>query len=424
MPPDQRQAVAGAGLPSRLPDRSDLPAPIPCGRLKERFIGRDRGPIEHARVWHAGRSDRRPSGDRPTRSCCPEPGSCLVSNVSSLFPAVRVALDRRPALAPRVWVWGLLLGCVTCVASAQPPTPESGSVRVGKLSPGLVSLAGLPTIQEELGVSVTPEAGDDLSQADLLKRLAGAMNEDFQSELLTEMNSRKVDLETSGLAERRRLNSRVERLRTTLNAAYLPKLKELLTDAQVQRLRELHWQLQGLLALQEPELVAQMQLTNQQINRIRTTISDAQTRINEAATAPFAGGGIERGGYGEMQKRISNIESERDRQLLDLLTVEQRRAYENALGKPFDRRKLTTTAAPPKQKERTKRLSPSAKPAEKPAETPTQTPTPTPADKSAASPPEKVTEKPAGGTATKPGETPQPAASNPSQGPTGTGVKR
>jgi hypothetical protein len=55
-----------------------------------------------------------------------------------------------------------------------------------------------------------------------------------------------------------------------------------------------------------------------------------------------------------MQRRISNVEAERDRQLNDLLTREQRDTWADAVGKPFDRRKLTTAVPAPTQTDRSK----------------------------------------------------------------------
>lgn len=280
----------------------------------------------------------------------------------------RMQSGLRPGLLVAAFVVGATGGWQAPIVLAQTNTEAPVSLRVGKLSPGMVSLAGLKVVQEDLGINSTPAPDEDLSQGDLLKRLASAMNEDFQTELQAELDSQKANLDELDPAERRRLNSRVDRLRSKLNAAYLPKLQEVLTAAQVQRLRQVHWQLQGTSALQEPELIDQLKLSNQQINRIRTTIADAQTRANNVANSPFAGGGIERGGYGEMQRRIANIESERDRQVNDLLTAEQRQAWAELLGKPFDRRRLTTAATAPKQTERTK---PQVKTRQPKAEAPT-----------------------------------------------------
>ena len=265
---------------------------------------------------------------------------------------------------------GVLGGELLTRAWAQTKSEGTKSLRVGKLSPGMVSLAGIPVIQQELGVATEPTPNQDLSQGELLERLAAAMSEDFQTELQTELNNQKTETGDTDPAERRRLSTRVERLRTQLNTAYLPRLKEVLTESQISRLREIHWQLMGPMALQEPELIEVLKLSNQQINRIRTTISEAQTRISEAANTPFAGGGIERGGYGEMQRRIANVEADRDRQLNDLLTREQRDAWADAVGKPFDRRKLTTAVAAPTQTERSKpkTRSPTKQSAETPKE--------------------------------------------------------
>ncbi|MFM8286018.1 MAG: hypothetical protein ACKOGA_04760 [Planctomycetaceae bacterium] len=247
-------------------------------------------------------------------------------------------------------------GGLTGTAWAQAKSEATKSLRVGKLSPGMVSLAGLTAIQEELGVSFTPEAAANLSEGELLQRLSASMSAEFQNELQIALNKEGQSRETAeeDPVKRRQLNALIEKLRAEMNAKYYPLLQQVLTEAQIVRLRQIHWQLMGSSALQEPELIEVIKLSNQQINRIRTTLAEAQSRIGEAANTPFAGGGIERGGYGEMQRRIANIEAERDRQLNDLLTPEQRNAWADSLGKPFDRRKLTTAVAPPKQTERSK----------------------------------------------------------------------
>jgi hypothetical protein len=110
-----------------------------------------------------------------------------------------------------------------------------------------------------------------------------------------------------------------------LNAEYNAELKKLLTADQYTRLQQIQWQLQGNLALQDSEVIAALELTQ-----------DQQKQISEAAQEAFRSRVklLNQGeGIADVRKQLGEVTSEWKNAIDKILTKEQSEKFEKLENK-------------------------------------------------------------------------------------------
>jgi Spy/CpxP family protein refolding chaperone len=128
-------------------------------------------------------------------------------------------------------------------------------------------------------------------------------------------------------AEREAMRKRMEEQR----AQTQKDLAAILTEAQVKRLGEIRFQLQGARAVLNPENQKTLALTTEQVTRI-SDLQQKQQQANQALTEKVRNQQITRE---ELQKSRENNEKIFDAELLKILTPDQSAKLKEMGGKPF-----------------------------------------------------------------------------------------
>ena len=128
---------------------------------------------------------------------------------------------------------------------------------------------------------------------------------------------------------------------TKVQRQYDVELEKLLTPEQFTRLKQIHWQQLGVSALNDAEVVYELEITNEQksqlaalelemFQKIRDLMNQASDRsVGFAASQEF-------------QKRVQAVRTEQETKAEIILTQEQRELFVELKGKPFDLQLLRT----------------------------------------------------------------------------------
>lgn len=119
------------------------------------------------------------------------------------------------------------------------------------------------------------------------------------------------------------------------NAAVEEKLKVILTAAQQERLGQIVLQLQGAVALVQPDVAAQLALTDAQRQKLAKLYAETQALIKEARTSSGS-----RKSQAELNRKTDKLRGDLQKSLLAALTPAQRARWAAMQGKPFDAGKL------------------------------------------------------------------------------------
>lgn len=105
-------------------------------------------------------------------------------------------------------------------------------------------------------------------------------------------------------------------------------VKEILKPEQAKRLREVFLQVQGGRALANPTLAQELNLTDEQKQKVRETLTASQEKMRDI----FQGGGDDREA---MLKKIQELNKETGTKIVDMLTDAQKTKWKELTGKPF-----------------------------------------------------------------------------------------
>lgn len=219
-------------------------------------------------------------------------------------------------------------------------------------------------------------------QTSQLQQLPQGLFQDVQAE----MQKAGIDfarLRELSQEERQKAMEQMQTISQEVEKKYRAKLAEILLPPQMQRLKQIVWQLDVPAALQDPEVVEALALTDQQKQTIASITEEYQQKIEELmprfqgpggrggpggrrnrenpqdAQARALGssnaflvlvqaqgqgnqqpGGRDGGQFGEQMRRIreqmQQLQKERDAKLLEVLTAEQRGKWQSLLGEPVD----------------------------------------------------------------------------------------
>jgi hypothetical protein len=111
----------------------------------------------------------------------------------------------------------------------------------------------------------------------------------------------------------------------------LKKLDKILQPEQISRLKQIHMQADGSMALFDPEVVKALKITPEQQDKMTALLDDFQNAMIQKSTGyqtPNSGGG--------MAKIDGNMTKELGKQLNDVLTEDQRAEFEKLKGPKAD----------------------------------------------------------------------------------------
>lgn len=192
---------------------------------------------------------------------------------------------------------------------------------------GLAGLAGMEPVQKELGV--------DSGAASKLGTLAADFrNEMEQAGLGRESFGQVRELRGADFtAKWRELSDKRVEVTRKLNEKFVPRLKEILTPEQFERLLQIHRQSGGSQVLAEPAFVKGIELTKDQQEKLSKLNQEYGQKQGELMASAFGGGGGDAQGY---FAKVQDLNKERDAKAVELLTKEQQEKYTQLKGKAFD----------------------------------------------------------------------------------------
>jgi hypothetical protein len=185
---------------------------------------------------------------------------------------------------------------------------------------GLLMYANIEAVQKEI------EALDE--QVADIKKLQGEQQAQFQAQI---QSAPQVDFQSLSDEERTKMmtefRERAEKQTKETNA----KLEEILLPNQVKRIKEIMLQQQGIRALNNPEVVAELEITADQTKQLE----DLNTENGEAMRKLFteAGANADREAMGVKMRELNQANEEK---LLAVLTDDQKSEFETMKGEKFE----------------------------------------------------------------------------------------
>ena len=198
--------------------------------------------------------------------------------------------------------------------------PSENTTRKGSVlssqprSGGLIYLANKVPVTIELGIE---------NQFALLAEIS-----ELATAYSSELNQQR---QASKLSARRNLRE----LESTLQEKYTVALRKLLTADQFQRLKQIQWQQLGNEALNELEVVSELEITVDQQRQIAALNQELVKKVRLLINVPGGRAGGSAVGD-QLQKQMLAVKRELDDQVLQVLTAEQRAKFDRLKGKPFD----------------------------------------------------------------------------------------
>ena len=229
------------------------------------------------------------------------------------------------------WVAVVTILLSASVAFAQRPggaqggRPGGGGFGGGQSSP--LMLVANEAVQKELNLS-DEQAGD-------VKTLGDELREEMRSAFTGGFGGQDQSDEERAKAREKMVESIKK-----VNEKFQPKLDEILQAAQRDRLKQIQLQNSGAQIYQNAEVVAALKLSNDQQDKLAAVSKEFADKEREqfprGGPGGAGGGGGERPNPEETQKKRTELNTARDKQLTDVLTADQKAALEKLKGKAFD----------------------------------------------------------------------------------------
>jgi Spy/CpxP family protein refolding chaperone len=204
----------------------------------------------------------------------------------------------------------LVIVCISQSASAQ---------RSGSRTNSLSSLAANELVQKHLGI--TGETANRLN----------AINDEYRGAAQKEYTALGIDYSAISdlpaaerAVEMRKASEKSTDVNRRLAAAFLPKLQELLTPEQIQRLKQIQLQASGIDVWTEPDTARELDLSQEQQARL-IALRNEYTRRQPTD-----------GDFQQRFAKIRELNAERDAKAVELLTAAQKAKLDELKGAPFD----------------------------------------------------------------------------------------
>ena len=189
-----------------------------------------------------------------------------------------------------------------------------GMMRMGGL-PDAAALLLIPKVREELDL-VDEQIAD-------LKKLGESMRPQGRRE---RPNFREMSEE-----QRREYFEKMRKEREKRQAELNAKIKEILMPEQWERLQQIRIQAGGFRAFLSQELQQKLKITEEQLEKIRTTAQQHFQEMREQLRSAFQSGDREK-----LREAIAKGQKEVMEKVLGILSDSQREAYKKLTGEPFE----------------------------------------------------------------------------------------
>src|SRR5262245_33364438 len=184
----------------------------------------------------------------------------------------------------------------------------------------LTSLAANDAVQKHLGIAADGAAklsalGDEYRAASQKEFMALGIDYTAISDLPAAERA----------VEMRKASEKSADVSRKLNAAFIPKLQQVLTPDQLERLKQIQLQASGIDQWTEPEIAKELDLTDEQKRKI-TDLRNEYNRRQQQLDGDFQ----------QRFARIRELNNERDNKALELLSADQQARLTALKGAPFD----------------------------------------------------------------------------------------
>jgi Spy/CpxP family protein refolding chaperone len=216
--------------------------------------------------------------------------------------------------------------CAATVAFAQPPVGRPGApfgrgMGFGPGRGGILGLLRSEAVQKELKLS------DE--QRELIRELADEVRTKIR-EQFSGFDFRK--LRDMSDQERQKLFEEGRRKMELIAKEAEETLELVLEPHQLKRLKQLQLQREGVFAIGRPDIAKQLGLSEQQIAKVRELIESLRPDREKMREVFRQGRDAVRKYFAEREER----RKEAEKQILELLTPEQRKKWEGLIGEPFE----------------------------------------------------------------------------------------
>jgi hypothetical protein len=201
----------------------------------------------------------------------------------------------------------LVLVALASLADAQQQGRGRGFGGFGRTN--LVTLASIEAVQTEIGANDNQKA----EIAKIAEKLRGERPAGGA-------RGRRGNLSDE---ERAKLRQQAEQRSKTARE----ELAKALKPQQVKRLEEISLQLQGSSALTNPEVVAKLKLSDEQVTKLRAVANESR----QAMRTLFQGGNVE-----NAREKLAELRKSSDEKSLAVLNADQQKQFTAMKGKPFE----------------------------------------------------------------------------------------
>ena len=222
-----------------------------------------------------------------------------------------------------VAVAALLLSCSVAFAQQRPGGGGFGGGFGGGMNSPFM-LVAIAEVQKELNLT-DEQVGD-------LKTLGDELREEMRPLFAGGFGGRDQSEE-----ERAKQREKMAESMKKVNDKFQPKLDKILEAAQRDRLKQIQIQADGSRAYQNADVVDALKISKEQQDKLAAISKEFGDKQRELFTRGGQGGGarpspeeIEKG-----QKQRQELSDARDKQLAEVLTADQKSAFEKLKGKPF-----------------------------------------------------------------------------------------
>lgn len=223
------------------------------------------------------------------------------------------------------WLMTAAAGLLVGLGLASSADAQFGGRGPGGGRGGALGLLRNEAVQKELGIS--DEAREKLTK---LAESAGA-------EMRAEMEKAGVTggfqaLQGLSPEQRQEMQKKMADAMRTAQEKIVPQIKAALTPEQYARLQQIGWQSAGAVALNDPELSKELNLSADQLKQLVAAMEESNAKSRELFQGAAGGGG----GFQEIGQKMQELNKARDEKMLGVLTADQKAAFEKLKGKPFD----------------------------------------------------------------------------------------
>ena len=210
-----------------------------------------------------------------------------------------------------------LKGAAFELVETSAPANRSSGMPVATRPGGLMSLAVMEPVMNELGLDPTSPAVAELHKLSRAHSL----------ELRQRLQSKESGVDVREAARD---------VESKLQTKYDVELKAVLTPDQFTRLRQIHWQRLGADAFSDGEVTRLLQITSEQQAQLATLNLEVFQKVRQLLNPPGGGRPVGASVSDEIKKQIQNSVTDREARIQQILTTTQQEQWTKLKGKPFD----------------------------------------------------------------------------------------